>query len=133
MRTASLVPLARVLACALLVSACDGTVDAPDAASDATVEEDAGRVLERNACGGSAALDAAPGETCGPCDRGLVVCEGADATRCLGEGALDACGGCDVLPGAPGDACGVCDDGALACGEDGLACEDAAASNACGG
>ncbi|MBA2664440.1 MAG: hypothetical protein H0U74_19290 [Bradymonadaceae bacterium] len=112
--------------------------DTPDVAviEDTPIVIDAG---EPNACGGFDALLfegelGAPGSACGACDDGVLVCDGADALRCLGAGALNACGGCIRLEAAIDDACGRCGDGTYQCTDEGtLECEDAGALNACGG
>jgi hypothetical protein len=94
----------------------------------------------RNVCGGCAELEAAPGERCGSCETGLVLCDGSEATRCdgdLGVEAENACGGCEPLAGRPGARCGTCNSGTYICdGSEASACvgdrgEDA--YNDCGG
>ncbi len=86
-------------------------------------------VCTPNACGGCAALDEAPGSTCGSCGR--LVCDGLDAVRC-DEGAGNACGGCGVLGATPGTPCGPC--AVWSCAADGerLNCVTQS-DNGCGG
>jgi hypothetical protein len=87
-----------------------------------------GGEVKKNACGGTEALEHAPGEECGLC--GAYACDGPDAITCEGADA-NACGGCATLALAPGADCGLC--GTVACqGADHAACEDPGA-NACGG
>mgnify|MGYP002619895892 CR=1 FL=1 len=92
-----------------------------------------------NLCGGEALLlwegaRAGPGEECGPCGGGLLVCDGIDALRCVRALPLNACGGCLTLGGAPGDPCGACQDGTWVCTDEGGArCEGATPLNLCGG
>ncbi|MBA2664004.1 MAG: Ig-like domain-containing protein [Bradymonadaceae bacterium] len=95
---------------------------------------------EQNGCGGLEALlfegaAAAPGAACGECADGVLVCDGADALRCLGASAQNVCGGCAVLVGMPDQACGRCGDGIYTCSLElpELACLGASAINACGG
>ncbi len=38
-----------------------------------------------NTCGGTTPLDDEPGAPCGICDSGVVMCDGPDATACIGE------------------------------------------------
>ncbi len=61
----------------------DGGSDvAEDGGSDAEGDVGPG---ELNACGGTAALDQAPGGFCGPCGLDVVQCDGEDAVKCSGE------------------------------------------------
>ncbi|MBA2662629.1 MAG: Ig-like domain-containing protein [Bradymonadaceae bacterium] len=85
-----------------------------------------------NACGGTAVLDATPGDSCGACGDGHVVCASLNLTSCIDARELNACGGCLVLSQQPGDACGEgevwqCDD------ENELVCDVDPNLNACGG
>lgn len=85
-----------------------------------------------NACGGAVALTRDPGEPCGACLDGLLVCDGADALSCHGATAeRNACGTCEPLSGAPGDPCGCA--GTLQCDGPRLVCFDDSPRNACGG
>lgn len=47
-----------------------------------------------------------PGEPCGDCQDGFVVCAGT-VGRCVGSTSRNACGGCSPLVGAPGASCGA--------------------------
>lgn len=69
--------------------------------------------VNRNRCGGLRdSLDREqPGDPCGTCDLGSMVCDGRDAVACVeGDATTNACGGCAALYGAPGEPCGVCGD-----------------------
>ena len=105
----------------------DGGMDtAPDAAADG------------NLCGGEAPLlfggrTQSPGDPCGECGKGVLVCDGPEALRCIAQPTPNACGGCGPLPAEPDSACGFCDDGVLECDGDLLACQGAGPANACGG
>jgi alpha-tubulin suppressor-like RCC1 family protein len=71
-----------------------------------------------NPCGGLESLDNFPGERCGPCGGGTVVCTGPNTVVCNEPArGQNPCGGCAELVGSPGEACGECD-GQWAC--DGL-------------
>lgn len=96
------------------------------------VPDEGPEVVETNACGGTAALDAVPGEPCGACGA-ITVCDGPDTTLCLDFGLENACGGCAPLAGGVGDPCGPCLDGQLACNGEVLACFGADELNECGG
>lgn len=90
-----------------------------------------------NACGGEASElvhDGVAAELLSPCGcGGALVCNGADALRCVGEQALNACGGCGALAGELDAPCGDCG-GRWACGEDGdVVCVGASRANGCGG
>lgn len=94
----------------------------------------------RNVCGGCAELEGVPGDRCGTCDTGLVLCDGTEATRCdgdLGEDADNGCGGCEPLIGRPGTRCGTCGSGTYICdGVDDAVCVGDLgidAYNVCGG
>jgi hypothetical protein len=105
------------------------------------------RTGARNECGATGPLvareplnaEARPGDSCGTCGRGVVVCSeaGESTIECAdAELGTNACGGCEVLSAAPGDACGcggsgqwVCDNSAPSA----LRCDGAIANNACGG
>ncbi|TVR03484.1 MAG: hypothetical protein EA398_05010 [Deltaproteobacteria bacterium] len=82
-----------------------------------------------NACGGTQLLvhagrEASPGESCGPCEDGELVCGGPDLLECDGAGDLNTCGGCAPLDEEPGDPCGPC--AAWFCdGVDEVTCEPA--------
>lgn len=114
--------------------------DEPDADEPDADELDADvPPAEENACGGSAELvldgeSAQPGETCGACDDGTVVCDGVDALRCVATTEPNECGGCEPLHAQQGDTCGHCEDGTYQCdGDGGLECVDATEPNECGG
>lgn len=92
-----------------------------------------------NACGGEATLvfdgaPALPGDPCGVCGDGSVVCDGPDALRCAAASERNACGGCAALEHAPETACtsgGL--SGTWKCsGADEVACADHA-TGPCGG
>lgn len=94
----------------------------------------------RNVCGGCAELEASPGERCGTCETGLVLCDGSEATRCegdLGAAAENECAGCEPLDGRPGSRCGTCNSGTYICeGLDDSVCvgdRGEEAINDCGG
>lgn len=85
-----------------------------------------------NACGGTIALVSVPGDPCGTCLDGVLVCDGVDRLRC--HGAIrtpSACGTCAALPDVPGAPCGCA--GTWVCNGPALRCEDPVARNACGG
>ena len=115
-------------------------VDAPqDVGIDGDVDFDV-PPFEANTCGGDGeALEydgepASPGESCGECDDGVLVCHGEDALECIGASQKNACGGCGELPAEPDASCGPCDDGVWSCdGENSLVCEEATERNRCGG
>lgn len=106
-------------------------------AADSGQMDAAGPVL--NPCGGESSLqfegqDARPGQGCGACADGVLVCDGPSALTCRGDTQPNACGGCQTLLGAVGEACGSCGGGQLACAEGGLLlCEGPLEQNACGG
>jgi hypothetical protein len=90
-----------------LLAQCDG----PDAL----------RCGAGNACGGRGTVSGVPGEACGTCGRGLVLCVSPELTACYGD-VVNACGGCDALVqpvGGPCDGAG----GAWTCQAGGLACD----------
>ncbi|MFT6629992.1 MAG: hypothetical protein ACJA1R_003275, partial [Flavobacteriales bacterium] len=92
-------------------------------------------------CGGQPTLlyDGAsrePGQRCGPCGEGYLVCNGVDALRCVGDTEPNVCGGCGILAFERYNACGVCGDGYWTCSDDDddtLNCSAASSANACGG
>ena len=87
---------------------------------------------DTNVCGGSEPLPQSPGEACGDCDGGRIVCQGPDGVRCVSENALvNECGGCGSLPQPNGGECGC--GGTLACGDDGTQVCQNSLPNACGG
>ena len=94
-----------------------------------------------NVCGGTRTLHhltepAAPGEPCGACDLGVLVCDGEDSLRCEGAAiGVNACGGCSPLPSAPGETCGTCSDSEWVCdpGSPNLLRCDEPGRNSCGG
>jgi hypothetical protein len=96
---------------------CGGCTDTGDGAIDRTCPDGSVRVCQSmddlvcdpeaaNACGGSEQLDALPGDPCGPCGTGHVVCASTNSTACIGQRSLNACGGCGLLAGEPGQSCG---------------------------
>lgn len=95
-----------------------------------------------NACGGSAVLDARPGDPCGACRTGRWECNGSDGLRCChgadghceAEPSLNVCGGCAPLADLAGEPCGPCATGAwtLDCTSERWICEGHVA-NPCGG
>lgn len=103
-----------------------------DDASDRGVDDSGNAPEERNACGGLAVLAESPGDACGSCHDGVLICDGADALRCHGaQLERNPCGTCEVLPGNPGDACGCA--GTLVCDGASLLCAEATERNGCGG
>lgn len=102
----------------------DAAPDAPDT-DDAEVDG-----TEPQACGGFEPLTwneepAAPGDPCGMCALGVLICEGADALACKDEVGVNACGGCEELDAEPGAACGAC--GVRVCdGTDAVTCAEPA-------
>lgn len=92
-----------------------------------------------NACGGEEELQidgesVEPGDACGECGEGLVVCNGGDEVVCVGDTERNACGGCEPLHAEIGDACGPCGEGEWDCdGDGGLYCFNTQETNACGG
>jgi cysteine-rich repeat protein len=61
---------------------------------------------DRNLCGGTTALSAAPGTDCGSCG-GVNICAGLERVVCIGSAPVNGCGGCGFLPAFPGTFCGV--------------------------
>lgn len=64
-----------------------------------------------NVCGGCETLPETPGEPCGTCGSGLVVCVTPETVDCvgdLGDAAYNACDGCEPLANEPGTSCGPC-------------------------
>ncbi len=90
----------------------DGT---SDSTSDSTSDTAPGDSCEKNACGGCAKLEGAPGDACG-CE-GELACDGVDALACQGSKPTNACGGCAALANPPDTACGG------ACGSAKYACD----------
>lgn len=77
-----------------------------------------------NACGGTAVIAHAPGDSCGECGQ-TWVCEGSNTVICGGAtSAANACGGCSELAAAIGSACGYRDSGSVVCdGRERTRCE----------
>lgn len=107
-----------------------------DAGLDADAgQTDAGDAVD-NACGGDEELyfegePGEPGDSCGACNDGVLVCDGVDALRCVQATAANAC---EFLPGVEGQGCGPCDTGTWSCTDDGsMECVGAGEYNACGG
>ena len=127
------------------------TADAESDAADATTEvsDDSSQLDDEfadvepvNACGGMSPLTdpasadnpAEPGQLCGACDVGALVCNSPDTLVCLGDVELNACGGCAPLAHELEGACGPCQRGRWVCdGVDAVVCVDALEVNACGG
>ena len=107
-----------------------------------------------NICGGVVPLTfdgepAVPALPCGPCDRGVLVCDiggNLDVLQCFDDDpaeGLNACGGCNVLlhdvpeaEGEPVEPCGCGGEGGWACVDepgDTVACLGARPHNGCGG
>lgn len=133
---------AALLSVALLLTSClDDPLIEPLAESDAVFEigelGDGPAVI--NVCGGNLPLQwdgevVEPGEPCGACGDGTLVCRGEERVACEGASPGNPCGGCDPLDADPGDICDdegavgnfVCDGSeALRCSSEGI--------NACGG
>ena len=120
-----------------VISGCgsDSTVDSGDVGIDVgdvgpgeVATCDVGEELEFEGA------PASPGDACGECGDGLLVCDEEGALECVGAGSTNACGGCRPLMGEPDEACGPCGDGVRTCQDDGtLACEGATDANICGG
>lgn len=136
-----LIVLATGMAGCGLFDAFQGTLEGepdPDAGIDVGVL-DAGDHEEENACGGDTELlldgeFAEPGDACGPCANGVVVCDGVEELRCVAEQVANECGGCEPLPGRVGDGCGPCKAGEYQCdGQGGMECVGADDYNDCGG
>jgi hypothetical protein len=124
---------------------CSGFVQPEDVGVEDTGREDAGaedtgpkdsgeqdappQIL--NECGGTTEFtEGLPGDPCGTCPTGVLVCDGADALSCMGGTEPNVCGGCKRLKHAPGDVCGDCG-GAWECdGTERLKC--AKEFNVCG-
>jgi hypothetical protein len=83
----------------------------------------------QNLCGGITALEAAPGEPCGPCGDGRWLCASDEVLACVDPIGTNACGGCLALPGVPGD---PCPDGVFGCNDRGVL-QCVSQINACGG
>lgn len=97
----------------------DAEADTPEA--DADPCDGAGL----NACGGCGALDGEPGDVCGPCQSGQLVCDDTDKLVCEGD-STNECGGCQTLDPPPGGPCGPCDLDTLTCdGTEQVACDGA--------
>ena len=117
----------------------DDTDAAPDVGVGGDVDVDTDPPVESGTCGGTDDLtfdgeSAAPGDGCGDCGDGLLVCDGPDALECRGASEENACGGCGYLPGQPDASCGDCGDGVWTCQDDGsISCEEATEKNECGG
>ncbi|HRE89633.1 MAG TPA: hypothetical protein PK095_10905, partial [Myxococcota bacterium] len=83
-----------------------------------------------NACGGLGTLSpGAPGQPCGPCLDGELVCDPSDPTKnrtvCEGDTARNACNGCGPLEETLGADCGEC--GQVVCdGTTGTRCAEPA-------
>lgn len=109
----------------------DGTADA-----ETMDEPDAATTV--NACGGRDDLpqNQQPGEPCGPCSRGVRVCDGPDATRCVDENAgVNELGSCEPLP-VTGESCGRCGGRWLlppSAEADDIYCSETTPTNECGG
>lgn len=88
----------------------------------------------RNACGGTEQLGSAPGDSCGDCGDGTIVCDGPDSLRCVHATSFNSCGGCERLDHAVGDLCGACGRGEWQCNaQGGVDCVGDDEINACGG
>lgn len=78
----------------------------------------------RNPCGGQGELESLPGESCGACNTGYVICTSPESTFCVGAAEENLCGGCALLPANPGTSCGV--SGSWACeSDDQVGCAEA--------
>lgn len=98
-----------------------------------------------NACGGTGPLlyddpslsALVPGQACGLCGLGTVVCDPERENTLLcagGNRGINRCGGCSALPATPGETCGC--GGIWACDADNpdfLTCQGGGPRNACGG
>ena len=135
-------PDAGVGADAESADASPDAVDEPDAGDepDADTGDDVGPdPADLEACGGeeSPTYDGAPaepGDSCGECGDGTLVCDGPDALTCVGATEQNECGGCQSLFAEPGAECGPCEEGTWECtAEGGLACDGSSGRNDCGG
>ncbi len=131
----------------VLVSGCgdpeEDDPDDPDDEVETEVVDDEpaiGLGSGENVCGGTDELTiggepASPGSPCGPCEDGMIVCDGGDDLRCeQASEPTNECGGCEPLHADVGDPCGPCDEGSWECdGDDGLECVGQRETNACGG
>ncbi len=121
--------------------AADASADVADVGTDdVATDADAGGgdVGEPNLCGGFGALTwdgeaAGPGDPCGACNDGVLVCNGGSALRCTRASEPNECGGCGTLAGVPGAACGACGGGEWTCTDGNVVCSNATPRNACGG
>ncbi|TVR04352.1 MAG: hypothetical protein EA398_02270 [Deltaproteobacteria bacterium] len=156
MKVACRVPKCVCVLAMLLLTACSSG----DTSTEVTTEPDASSVADDvsseseqssepdvvgptssvfNDCGGEGVLQfdgraSRAGERCGFEGSGVLICNGLDALRCVGEAVLNECGSPGVLPVEVGSRCGECGDGAWICAPDGdLRCVGAAATNICGG
>ncbi|MFU8802854.1 MAG: GLUG motif-containing protein [Bradymonadaceae bacterium] len=121
-----------------------GLADAGDTSEEGDGGGDAGADIGldvtpgTNPCGGSGPLFyhghvSSPGDTCGPCTNGSLVCNGPDALTCEGATEPNACGGCTAAEGTPGESCGTCGDGTYVCEGEMPVCEGDSDLNSCGG
>ena len=136
-RVLILLPIAMALACG------------GDDTSPIDNQQDA-RGDAKNACGGERPLSflgrpAAPGDPCGACPAGALVCATPDVLVCVGStdascpdgGATNLCGGrgtltLDGMPATPGQPCGPCRDGVTSCAAlDIVACIGGRSAGAC--
>jgi hypothetical protein len=127
----------------LLAVHCGGDDTAPTQPQDA-------RADAKNACGGDRALifsnrAVSPGDPCGACATGVLICATPDALVCIGgaDASCEAgsttnlCGGRGVLmldgiPAVPGQPCGPCRDGTTICAAPEIvACVGSAGAGAC--
>ena len=125
---------------------CPGTDDLdagyPDDAGedpDTADDPDTGGPDDLNDCGGESELNyegspASLDDVCGPCNDGILACQGTDELRCIQATEANECGGCQPLAHPVDASCGACGDGSYQCTEDGtVECVGASDSNACGG
>jgi len=128
----------------VLAAACGGD-DAAPVENPQDVRTDA-----KNACGGERPLaflsrPASPGDPCGACGAGALVCATPDMLVCIGNsdascadgGTTNLCGGREPLrlegmPATPGQPCGPCRDGTTICAAPEIvACVGAKSAAAC--
>ena len=93
--------------------------------------------VELNECGGTAVLSfkdsiEVPGNPCGVCRDGVLMCHGRDALICYADTDLNVCEGCGPTPGLPTDSCGTCDAEVYSCDEGEMVCSTVD-RNVCGG
>jgi hypothetical protein len=127
------------LIAAAVLSACTDEPEIEVVGDVLDLRDVVGDAAARNACTGLWPLQfegsgASPGDACGPCGDGALVCSGPDDLTCIGASIENGCGACTTLPFQPGSTCGTCSLGTAVCtDEGGVECAGDRATNACGG